>query len=274
MKKIDPEGKKIPLGLWLSGAALVLIFLILGAYIIKLTINQVRAARQSYYQQIASLKKQDVEVTIIEGWRREQIAALLAKNNIVDQEEFLAVTENLEGKLFPDTYRFFPNSKAEDVVKKFTDNFQEKTKDLGTISQDNLILASIIEREAGSNSERAKIAGVYLNRIRDGMMLEADPTVQYARDNNELSKVNLIKFTFWQPITKDDTVLIDSNYNTYRVKGWPPAPIANPGLSSISAAVNPDHHPFYYFFHAEDSQIVFSRTLADHNYNKSVYGVR
>lgn len=258
----------------------ILILIIIGliAYGGLVSYQAVLAARQKYYQEVANLKKKDIQITIIEGWRREQIAAKLADLGILSStEEFLKASESHEGQLFPDTYRFFANSTAEEIVKKLTDNFTKKTQG-PSIDRSLLILASIVEREAASDSERAAIAGVYQNRLDSGMMLEADPTAQFARDSQKfecgISNMECRLTDYWQPITKEEIETIESPYNSYKHGGLPPGPICNPGIKSIESAKNPEKHQFFYFFHAEDGQLILSRNITDHNQQKKVYGVR
>ena len=260
------------------GIVLILIILGLLAYCGIISYRGVQAARQKYFQEVANLKKKDVEITIIEGWRREQIAAKLVKLDVLSSpDEFLKSTENLEGQLFPDTYRFFKNSTAQGVVDKIIKNFAKKTAGL-KVDNTTLILASIIEREAAGDEERAPIAGVYKNRIDEGMKLEADPTAQYARDSQQIAARDerpfVSTFEFWAPITKAEINATDSPYNTYRYAGLPPGPVCNPGSKSIEAALNPKLGQNFYFFHDADGTIRFSRNLADHDYQKKIYGVR
>ncbi len=209
------------------------------------------------------LKKQDIQVTIIEGKRREEIAIQLDLAGICSAADFLGASRSLEGRLFPDTYRFFPNTPADEVVAKMTAEFQSKTAGLGLTSND-IILASIIEREAANDDQRALIAGVYTNRLKRGMRLEADPTVQYAKDSSTLLSDDIDStFKFWQPITQAEYQKVVSPYNTYTVVGLPPGPIANPGLKSLQAAHSPASHD-YYFFINKNGQLLLSKTLAEH----------
>lgn len=207
--------------------------------------------------------KKDISITIIEGMRREEIAARFARAGICSYTSFLAASQGLEGALFPDTYRFFPGTPAIEVAKKMVDNFSVKTKGLN-LTQDQVTLASIIEREALKDEERALIAGVYTNRLSNSMKLQADPTVQYGKDSN-LYTASLDKesFEFWKSITQDDYRSVVSDYNTYLKEGLPPGPIANPGLKSLVAAVNPAEHNFLYFLH-RNQELLLSETLAEH----------
>lgn len=209
------------------------------------------------YDQILEIlsqgKAKENTITIIEGLRREEIADYLEKKQNISKEEFLEKTKNLEGYLFPDTYKIAIDATVDDIIKKLTDNFKIKTKQL-SLGYKELILASIVEKEAKNDNERAKIAGVYKNRLELDMKLDADPTVQYAKGN-------------WDLLTIDDYYNIISPYNTYLNKGLPPGPICNPGLASIKAALYPDEHEYYYFFHLKDGSSIFSKTYEEHNQN-------
>ncbi len=212
-------------------------------------------------------REQYATLTIPEGWRKEQIAQELTRLGY-DGAGFLTLTTAKEGALFPDTYFLPLDAKPEDILAKLDKNFQERTGKLG-LTSDNLILASIVEREAKDDADRGLIAQIYLNRLAKGVKLEADPTVQYARDSNLLQKNASI--TFWQPITLRDYSAVQSRYNTYLYEGLPPAPIANPGLKSLQAVLAPTPTEALYFFHAADGSLVTSRTFAEHTENKKKY---
>lgn len=219
-----------------------------------------RLARTSL---VDTTKRADISITIVEGKRREEIAHQLAAAGITDYGDFMAESTNLEGMLFPDTYRFFPATPARDVVKKLEDTYLSRTLDTH-VDENTLILASIVEREARSDDERALIAGVYANRLAKGMNLEADPTVQYAKDTQGYEKAGQIEnYTFWEPILQADYRSVQSDFNTYLHGGLPPAPICNPGIKSIEAAANPAKHGYYYFFQAR-GKLYLSKTLDEH----------
>lgn len=201
-------------------------------------------------------KVSEKKTTIPEGWRREQIAQKLAEEGVIDQETFLAKTKDLEGYLFPDTYQFGLKNSPAEVIKKFTDNFKNKTAGLD-VSYERLILASLVEREAKHDEDRARIAGVYQNRLDEGMKLEADPTVQYAKGD-------------WETISASD-LKINSPYNTYIYEGLPPTPICNPGIKSIQAALNPADHDYYFFFNLIDGTTIYSKTREEHEENIEKY---
>lgn len=209
-------------------------------------------------ERVNNLKKTDIQVTIVEGYRIEQIAQIMDQKGICKYADFINASEGNEGKLFPDTYRFFPSTPATDVVKTMLDNYAKKTASL-SVNYRDLILASIVEREATNDMERPLIAGVYQNRLDIDMKLDADPTVQYAKEIG-LGATG----EYWEKITRDDYSSVISPYNTYLNKDLPPAPICNPGLKSIQAALNPSTHSYYYFLH-KDGKLIMSRTLGEHN---------
>jgi UPF0755 protein len=220
---------------------------------------QIRTLRAKQEQVVKSLKKEDYKITIPEGWRREEIAKVLETTGICSADSFMQASAGKEGYLFPDTYRFYHNTPAIDVVSAMTSNFTKRMDGMQPTAN-QVILASIIEREAKYDNERAPIAGVYMNRLKINMLLEADPTVQYARDNTTSSAAH---FTYWTPITQADYHSIDSPYNTYLYKGLPPTAIDNPGRPSIIAAMNPEVNPYYYFFQ-NNGKIFLSKTLSEH----------
>jgi len=205
------------------------------------------------------------QVTIPEGWRMEQIAEAIAAviPDLSEEELKLAMSScsneyeyciqaapgaGAEGALFPDTYRFEPDVLAEDIVNTMLDNFTARIDQEMVIAfgaqelslYEAVILASIIEREAVVNDERAMIASVFLNRLALGMKLETDPTVQYALGQQGDG-------SWWKTNLLFSDLEVDSAYNTYVVSGLPPAPIANPGWESLNAVAHPIQSPFLYF---------------------------
>ncbi len=230
-------------------------------------------------------------VTIPEGWRLEQIADLLDKAEIVARAEFIAASaydpvrytlppgfalaagDSLEGLLYPDTYEFAYGTTAKEIVATMLDNFTKKIAGLA-VTYEQIILASIVEREAKLDEDRAKIAGVYTNRQKANLRLEADPTVQYGRDNLAVTNhpVGATGFSWWSPITIADYQAVKSPYNTYLIAGLPPAPICNPGLASLAAAVQPADHANYFFFSRPDGRTVYSQTRAEHDQQKQAQG--
>ena len=209
-----------------------------------------------------------VKIVIPEGWRVEEIARELKKREIIDNEElFIQLTKEkeLEGKLFPSTYLFSKNTPITLVIKTMQDEYDKNIspiiKAIGSDFNENqiLTLASIVEREATYDDERPKIAAVYINRYKIGKRLEADPTVQYAL--GYIPEEN----RFWKARLRYRDLKLDNPYNTYRYNGLPPGPIANPGLNSIKAVLNPEaDFPALYFVADNTGRHVFSETYDQH----------
>jgi UPF0755 protein len=256
-----------------------------------MTIPQIAQALQT------GLREEQV-VTIREGLRLEQIAAEVEMQTSISRPDFLALvtdgwraagldsydflaslppTATLEGFLFPDTYRLPEEATAYDLVARMLSTFDQRvTSDIriaaanqGLTLYELMTLASIVEREAVVDEERALIAGVFANRLESGWLLNADPTVQYAlgfqADTNEWWK---------RPLYLVD-LEIDSPYNTYRYVGLPPGPICNPGLASIQAAAEPAETDYFYFLadcQAEDGSHLFAVTEAEHYANYTMCG--
>lgn len=173
---------------------------------------------------------------------------------------------SLEGYLFPDTYFFPPNITPEGVVTMILRNFDKKI-DSGLrqkISQSGygvfeiLTMASLLEKEASNFNDRQLIAGVLWKRLKDNMLLQVDAPFVYVIDKNTFS------------LSKKD-LQMDSPYNTYRYKGLPLGPIANPGLDSIKAAVFPKESEYWYYLSDQEGNIHFSQTLKEHKEKKAKY---
>lgn len=216
---------------------------------------------------IDSGKVKTLKVTIPEGWRTEQIANKLAENKILSYDEFMTAAKGDEGKLFPDTYFMNPKMTAAEVIKMMIDDYQNRTAGLNLTSGD-LALASIVEREAANDTDRALIAGIYQNRIDAGMKLQSDPTVEYARDSINLANLTAseaLDYTFWKPAKTAEFTSVKSAFNTYQSVGLPPGPICNPGIKSIEAALAPLKTNYYYFLYgSHDGLIHPSATSAGH----------
>jgi UPF0755 protein len=175
--------------------------------------------------------------------------------------------KSLEGYLFPDTYKLTPGTPIRIILKKMTDNFRKHFGgELALLANgldlhQTVTLASIVETEAHVPAERPLVASVYLNRHHKGMRLQADPTVIYA----------LKLAGRWSGNIHKDDLMMDAPYNTYRIDGFPPGPIANPGLASLRAAASPAHTAFLYFVSRNDGTSAFSSTLEQHNQNVQLY---
>lgn len=207
----------------------------------------------------------DVWVTIPEGWRREQIAARL-QATLADvgsasfvTDEFVSATATLEGQLFPDTYLIPVAATASDVMRIMTANFNSKAGLDMPADRRTLVLASLIEREGRSDTDRPVIAGILAKRLKAGWPLQVDATVQYA----------IASAQDWWPDQIDTKFA--SPYNTYQNAGLPPTPIANPGLAAIRAATQPAETDYWYYLHAPDGSVYFAKTIAEHNANIDKY---
>lgn len=210
--------------------------------------------------QVGSGAMVTTKVTIPEGYTMEQIFHKLEDENVCSYDDLMDAAANysynysfidqsmqgdakrLEGFLFPDTYEFYQGMQASSAINKFLENFHdrltaemlEKADERGMTMQEVVTVASMIEKEAANDDERAMIAAVIYNRIEAGMPLQIDSTIMYVLPEHK------------DVLTVEDTK-IDSPYNTYQNKGLPPTPIANPGIASINAALYPESTGYYYY---------------------------
>lgn len=245
------------------------------------------------YQSILTIltngKTDEDQLTIPEGYTLIQIGeAVREKFGYVSEEEWNRVTgpdspfeqhlfvlaaqkpddASLEGYLFPDTYRFFHDATAEDIVEKMINEMQENYESLNvqlgiydggpTTIHEFLTLSSIIEREVRDPHEMKTVAGIFYNRLAIGMALQADSTVNYVT-GKETPGISL-----------EDTEL-DSLYNTYKYPGLPPGPISNPGLNALTAAAQPLDNDYFYFLTTPEGEAVYASTLEEHVANKNTY---
>ena len=221
----------------------------------------------------------------IEGWRLTQIATEVSKVfPQITSDAFLKAAvvgkranpalagldpaAPLEGFLFPDTYFFKKDATVETIIGTMLDTFEARAgpglrsaaAQGKTTVYDLVKLASIVEREARDRKESPIIAGVYLNRLKIGMKLDADPTIQYAVGD-------------WRELTLQD-LEIQSPYNTYKVAGLPPTPIAAPGLAALQAVQQPQQHDFLYFVAKNDGSgdHLFAKTLDEQEANRVKVG--
>ena len=219
------------------------------------------------------------QVTIPEGFTAEDIAKLLAGERLADRDRFLALVQDpmvaarlevaaarLEGYLFPDTYRLTRGMGEEEIIRVMVGrfrqsvppDFRERAARLGMGPHEIITLASLIEKEARLNAERPVISAVFHNRLRQRMPLQSDPTAVYMvpRGPGRITASDLQR---------------RSPYNTYLVQGLPPGPIANPGLASLQAALNPAPVNYLYFVAKNDGSHFFSRTLEQHQQAVRLY---
>ncbi len=221
-------------------------------------------------------------VTIPEGFSARQIAGVLHDKQLADRAEFIRLTRDpaflrtlalsvndLEGYLFPDTYFFARHMEPETMMKAMVSRFKQivteayraRAEALGLSLHQVVTLASVIEKETARPDERVLISGVFHNRLRRKIPLQSDPTVIYALHD------------FDGDLRKHD-LLIESPYNTYRILGLPPGPIANPGKAAIHAALYPASTDYLYFVSRNDGSHEFSATLAEHKHAVRKYQVR
>ncbi|MFP4544291.1 MAG: endolytic transglycosylase MltG [Candidatus Kapaibacterium sp.] len=221
-----------------------------------------------------------VNITFPEGYSYKKYAQLAAEKMFFDENEFLRLCEsdsllstrgidavNAEGYLLPDTYEFFANATAANIVDRmlsaresfFQDILAKDEYSLYKSVHETLTLASIIEAESPVDAEKRAISGVYRNRLEIGMLLQADPTVQFALGEKR------------RLLYRD--LEINNPYNTYKVTGLPPGPINNPGRESIKAAMDPLKHDYYYFVAVGDGSGMhnFAETHAGHIRNIRIF---
>ncbi len=216
--------------------------------------------------------------TIPEGYELRQIASLLAQKDLIDEDRFMDLVENehfnyaflkdvperenrLEGYLFPDTYEVYVDATEEEIINKMLDRFEEvfvqkyyqRANELGMTVDEVVTLASIIEREAQLNKERALVSAVFHNRMKSKSypLLQSCATVQYILKERK-------------PVLSTEDTKIDSPYNTYIYKGLPVGPIASPGKDSIHAALYPADVDYLFFVAKGDGSHIYSRTFNEH----------
>jgi len=222
-------------------------------------------------------------ITFPEGLTITEMSAVYESHGFGSAKDFVEATKdvsaimkldqqatNLEGYLFPETY-MLPNDTVASVlvmmmVSRFQVVYEEElhsstSEDQKLSIRELVTLAGLIEKETAHDDERQLVAGVYMNRLRIGMPMQADPTLIYALQQTGQYDGNIRKGDF----------SFDSPYNTYKYPGLPPGPIASPGRAAIAAALNPADVPYLYFVSRNDGTHVFSRTLAEHNRNVRRY---
>ncbi|OHA05229.1 MAG: hypothetical protein A3B29_00115, partial [Candidatus Sungbacteria bacterium RIFCSPLOWO2_01_FULL_51_34] len=231
--------------------------------------------------------RKEITITIPEGWSVADIVQYLKEKSVASAEDLRALAERkdrpaaverflfvqelpenatLEGYLFPDTYRVFGDATAEDVIVKMLENFEKKlSPDVtsavemsGRSLHENIIVASLIEKEVATDEDRVLVSGILWKRFKNGMPLQVDATINYITGNRTTT------------VSIADTT-IESAYNTYKYEGLPTGPIANPGLEAIRAALHPKASGYFFYLSAPDGRTIFSKTLDEHNIAKAKY---
>jgi UPF0755 protein len=238
-----------------------------------------------------------VWVTIPEGWRRSQVGLAFdkqlkncqgsEKTDCFSLENFLDLTVDGEGYLFPETYLVPYTSSAQSIVKLLVDTFNQKTASVLNDSnlppepltyQDVVTMASLLEREVAKDEDLPIVAGILLNRLRNDWPLQVDATLQYVVATEECAKPLLnnsgglypVCGDWWpKPLAGDKA--LESPYNTYKYAGLPPAPIASPGLATIKAVMNPRMTDYWFYLTDNDGIMRYAETLEEHNANIEKY---
>jgi len=216
-------------------------------------------------------------VTIPEGYTMFDVARTMAEAGLGPAEEFLKIertrtdlisdlapeAKSLEGYLFPNTYQFTRTQTPEEMIGTMVRQFRQVAQQIRLSSDVHrmVTMASIVEKETAAPEERARVAGVYYNRLKLRMALDADPSVIYAL---------LLEGTYSGSLHHAD-LSIRSPYNTYRFPGLPPGPIGNPGQSALEAALRPDSSHYLYFVSDGNGHHRFARDLSEHNRNVAAY---
>jgi UPF0755 protein len=219
-----------------------------------------------------------IPVTIPEGWPLDKIAHRFEHDLGIDEKLFLSLCQNenfiydqgintksIEGYLLPETYSFYWQTDEQEILVRilngfkqfYNDSLTKKQDELGKTQSEILTLASIVEAESNVDEERPRVAGVYWNRLKKHMRLEADPTVQYALGEGRRLRFPDLDF--------------DSPYNTYRHTGLPPGPINNPGKLSILATLYPEQHDYLFFVATGIGGHRFAKKYSDHQKNIRMY---
>ena len=267
---------------------IVAVIVLAGVYFLykKLNSPESRAAF-TYYNDVCQdlIEKNEDCFRIIEGWDNKEVSAYLVDKNFLSENGFTEAAGadsplikefdflqdkpanvDLEGYLFPDTYRIFKNSDSYDIIRKMLANFNAKlTSELRQeiVKQKKsffevLTLASIIEKEVSEPEDMKMVADIFYKRLIAGIALQSDATVNYATGKSLI-----------QPTYQD--LSVNSLYNTYKYPGLPPGPISNPGINALKAAIYPTPNPYYYFLTSRDQQVIYSKTYEEHLANKNKY---
>lgn len=263
---------------------IVFLLMILVGFSVYKVYNHERRLAEQRAAAVKLQAKPEIQLRVIEGWNRKQIQSSWEQAGIIftkplkeetagawsSRFDFLKgvpAKDSLEGYLFPDTYRIYASSTSETAIEKLLANFADKVtpemiadiKRQGRTLPEVITLASLIEKEVRSSADMEIVSGIFWNRLERRQPLQSCATLAYILGENK-------------PQYSEADTKIDSPYNTYQHYGLPPAPIANPGLRAILAALHPSTTPYNYFLTRPDTgETVFSKTYEEHLRNKAKY---
>jgi len=218
----------------------------------------------------------DIWMTIIPGWRAEQVAVELKEEIVGFEPSWIETLKEKEGYLFPDSYLIPKTATLGGVLKiinrnynrKVTPRIIEEAKIRGLSEDELVILASLVEREAKIIDDRYQVAAVLLNRINADWPLQVDATIQYAVASDNCQNSISGNCNWWLSISGSHVRQVGSPFNTYKYKGLPPTPICNPSLQSIEAVIKaPLDSPYWYYLSDEKGRVHLSKTLKEHEEN-------
>jgi len=248
---------------------LVLFTLIVLSIVVYYKFDPALLTRLSFYVNLANPYMRIVRVE--EGLRKEEIAQVVANKldwGEQEKENFIN-SANIEGHYFPKTYLIYKDENPPEIVAMMLDEFNKATSKVKKPKSKQIInentalkIASIIQREAAGKKDMNLISGIIWNRIFEGMKLQIDATLQYAKGSEEDG--------WWEPIVPEDKK-IKSSYNTYLYVGLPPGAIANPGLDAITAAFNPQKTNCLFYLHDRNRKIHCTKTYEEHKKNIEIY---
>ena len=237
--------------------------------------------------------RNDISLTFLEGWRLEQFAIYASqKLKNFNYQDFMEIAKPYEGYLFPDTYFFNLDAEEEEVFNKLRDTFDKKTASIlkgedldkvGLSKQEAVIFASMVEREVSNPEDAPVVAGILIKRWREGMKLDVDATTQYSvvykrlcgGDGSDTPCIPTLEDVYdvdWWPhnLTREE-LDTENPYNTRAVVGLPPTPISSFSLSSLSAVINYEKTPYYYYLTGKDGVMRYAVSLREHEQNISNY---
>lgn len=276
-------------------AKIFVLFFLLGAGVVLYEVGTRWYAKVTYVPPPPPEPREEVKITVIEGWTLFDIAEMLEAKGLATEKEFfdfvgvpadtsrpgyeksdlmktypyleeIPAGVSLEGYLFPDTYRVFADEGVESIVGRLIANFDRKfdadmraeVEAQNKTMYEIVTMASIVEKEVRTDPDRPKVADVLWGRLRVGMGLQVDSSVNYVTGKNDPG------------VTRKDS-RVDSPYNTYRYRGLPLGPISNPGLKSLQASIYPTETPYTYFLTDLEGNVHYARTHDEHVANKFKY---